>query len=129
MHLNTPQMYILYLLGLIFHEFERQQGEKPLELALSKSDFIKIARRAELVSKQERAMYKNLETLEQLKYISYDKNNLYLTKAGKKLFEQKIKEVTPYVRLTVTISAENLMRYAKRAQTKFKNTSLKKGKR
>jgi len=68
MELNKPQTYILYLLGLIFDEFEKQQGSStPLQLALSKSDFIKIARRAQLISKLDRAVYKNLESLEKAK--------------------------------------------------------------
>ena len=119
MELNTPQSYILYLLGLIFEEFEKQQAGKPLLLALTKSDFIKIARRANLVSKQERAVYKNLETLEKDKLINYDNQSLALTRKGYAVFAQMTKRIAPYVRLTLTITSENLLSYARKVQTRF----------
>jgi len=119
MELSLPQSYILYLLGLVFDEFDKQHSGKLLQLALTKSDFIKIAKRAQAVTKQERAMYKNLEWLENEKYVSYDNEVLHLTAKGEKEFQSMVKQVSPYVRLTLTISSENLLAYAKKAQTQF----------
>ena len=63
----------------------------PLEVSISKSLFIGVVKKAHLAEKKERALYKNMETLEEKKLIKYDNKQLSLTKKGKDLYK-KIKK-------------------------------------
>lgn len=83
---------------------------------MNKSIFIQLARKAKITSKKERAMYKNLETLEKLKLISYTNKNLSLTQKGQKLFERLNKDLEPYINVKEVLGRDAL-KYTTRTQT------------
>lgn len=72
---------------------------------------------ANIAEKQERALYKNLETLEDKKLISYDNKKLTLTKKGISLFGKLDKDMMPYITLYCKLKASSPTRYVKKVQT------------
>ena len=82
--------FILFTLGKWYEEANKKIKVRPLRICISKKIFIELVTKAGFAKKQERALYKNLETLEKKKLINYDNKQLKLTKKGKKLYELQI---------------------------------------
>ena len=70
--------FILFSLGAWFEEANKHIEDKPLQVSISKKTFIELVMNAGIARKQERALYKNLETLEKKKLISYENTKNYL---------------------------------------------------
>jgi DNA-binding PadR family transcriptional regulator len=117
---SRKQDLILFMLGVWYLEANKQIRNKNLEISISKSVFIDLVKKAQLATKKERAMYKNLENLEKKKFISYKNRNLALTDKGLKFFNRLNKEISPYLSIISIISAKNPLSYTKKAQTVFK---------
>jgi predicted transcriptional regulator len=118
--MKTKQDFILFILGMWYLEANQHIKNKNLEVAISKSVFIDIVKKANLAHKKERALYKNLESLEKSKLISYNNRNLVLTGKGVKLFNKINKEVAPYLNIISVIRAKNPLSYTRKAQTVFR---------
>lgn len=82
MSLTQAQKLILYSLGQFYQSLNQPLVEKPLLLRTSKIAFIELILQSGIISKQERALYKNLESLEQDKLIGYDKRMIKFTELG-----------------------------------------------
>src|SRR3989338_6524324 len=91
MKLNKQQKLVLYALGLSYKHFHNNFKEK--------------------------AIYKNLEFLEQKKIVSYKNKSLALSQRGNKLFENLNKEVSPFLNLTETFNSQNILNFTKKART------------
>lgn len=117
---TKTQNFILFSLGKWYEEANKKIKGKPLEVCISKKSFIELVTKASLAKKQERALYKNLETLEKKKFISYKNKELMLTKKGKKLYDKLNKEISPYLNLYDKLKSKSPTSYTKKVQTILK---------
>ena len=66
----TPvERFMLYSLGEFCSQADKRVSNKPISLPISKVEFINVVMNANMTSKKERAIYKNLESLELKKLI------------------------------------------------------------
>jgi DNA-binding PadR family transcriptional regulator len=86
-------------------------------MAMNKVAFIELARKANITSKKERALYKNLETLERLKLVAYDNKTLALTEKGQKVFERVRDDLEPYINVKGVLAGSDILRFTTKAQT------------
>ena len=119
MALSTQQAFVLFALGRCYDECEHRFSDKFLEIDLNKKDFILLARKAGMVVKGERAMYKNLEDLEKARLISYSNKSLKLTPKGEKRYQELLSKIEPYVAVSLLLRSEDVLKYTK-VQAKFK---------
>jgi len=114
--LTKVQSFMLYSLGICYAEFEVRFASKPVSFVMNKTDFIDLVHKARIADKKDRAVYKNLQDLEEKKYIAYDNKTLALTQKGKKEFERVRAEIIPYIDVT-GILADDILRYTEKRQT------------
>lgn len=119
MQLTPTHKLMLFAIGSWYLEANKKLKDKQLEVSISKAIFIDIIKKAGLVEKQPRAIYKNLEILEKNKLIKYENKSLSLTKKGQKIFLQIYKENKPYINVVKLLSGKDPLSYSKRIQTKF----------
>ena len=120
MKITNKQKFILYTLGKWYAEANEKLKDKNLQVMISKRVFIEVAKKANIVEKKERALYKNLEFLQKKKLISYNNKNLALTDKGKKLFLKLNEELHSYFKVTETLKKQNPLSYSRKAQTVFR---------
>ncbi|MEK6857705.1 MAG: hypothetical protein AABX39_03910 [Nanoarchaeota archaeon] len=120
MTFSKPQQHVLFLLGICQEAYQKTLEDKPLNISLSKGAFIELALKANLVGKQDRALYKNLEMLEKNKCVKYFNKTLELTDKGKKKFEELREELAPYLSACFTVSPESVSKFSTKARTVFK---------
>ena len=113
------QRFILYSLGRWFEEANEGVNE-PLQVSISKVLFIEILLKAGIAKKQERALYRNLEMLEQRKLVAYTNKELTLTKKGEKLFLSIKNELEPYFSVDRKLKEKSPTSYTRKVQTVFK---------
>ena len=119
MKLSEQQKFILFALGKCYQKCNQDLNERILQASISKSAFIEIVNKAGLAKKKERALYKNLESLGEARFISYENKNLALTKKGKKAFDRLNKDLQPYTNLIQIIQSEDLLKLTKKARVGF----------
>ena len=98
MKITKSQKLILYALGHFYNQLN-QPLAKPLKLRTSKIAFITFLLHSSLVTKQERALYKNLEILEKKKLISYENKMIKLSSNGLDIYEKINSEIEQFVLL------------------------------
>lgn len=121
MGLSTQEEFILFSLGRCHAEANRRFGARPLSLNLSKAAFIDLAKHIGMVEKGERAMYRNLETLEQKKLISYRNKALILTDRGFAKYAMLLDELEPYVAVSRLLESLDVVKFAKKGKTVLSN--------
>lgn len=99
MKLTKSQRLILYSLGHFYQSINQPLEEKPVHLRTSKIAFIELLLESGIVAKQERALYKNLETLEEKKLIEYDKKMIKFTDLGLAILDKINKEIILFEKL------------------------------
>lgn len=119
MPLTPTHKLMLFAIGSWYLEANKKLKDKQLEVSISKAIFIDIIKKAGLVEKQPRAIYKNLELLEKNKLIKYENKSLSLTKKGQKIFLKIYQENRPYVNVVKLLAEKDPLSYSKRIQTKF----------
>lgn len=117
MKLTPEQQYILFSLGSCLDEIHKKFEGKPIAVTIPKTAFIEIMMKAGMVQKQTRALYKNLETLEMQRLLSYDNKMLSLTSKGQKQYEHVKKEMAPFVKIISLLEKTNILEYTKKART------------
>lgn len=120
MRVTRVQAYILFALGTCYEECSKRFAGKPMAVSMNKAAFIELARKANITAKKERALYKNLEALEDLKLISYDHKNLALTEKGQRVFERIKKDLMPYINVKGVLTSDHVLNYTTKAQTILK---------
>ncbi len=120
MSTTKTQNFILYSLGKWFEEANKKIKGKPLEVSISKVVFIELVQKSGIAQKQKRALYKNLETLEKKKLVSYQYKELALTKKGKALYQKINKEIEPFINVNKQLAGKKTTTYTKKVQTIFK---------
>lgn len=103
--LSKKHEFILYALLKYLQKLNKGFEDKPLEVSVSKIDFIKLIQDLEIVEKTQRGLYKNLQVLEKKKYLTYDNKLLKITEKGLKLGKEKEKEFVPYLRLILKLES------------------------
>ena len=121
MAITPVEKYILFALGETCNQASKRLIDKPLQLSVSKAEFIIIAMKTQMTAKKERAIYKNLESLQEKKFISYDDKNLELTSKGQKELLKVNAELVPYLNIKEFLKTENALKYARKAQTMLLN--------
>ena len=96
MSLSHIHRLILYALGEFYESINQPLIEKPVKVRSSKIMFIHLLLNSGLVIKHERALYKNLETLEKKKLIVYDSKMIQFTKDGLDELGKVRKEITEF---------------------------------
>jgi predicted methyltransferase len=119
MKLNIKERLMLYALGRYYDISARVLPNEALAIHLPKSVFIDFVRRVELFDKGERAIYKNLEYLEDRKLVSYENRNLSLTERGQKVYDKVKAEIKPYFEMNKII-VNDRVKESKKLQTVFR---------
>ena len=119
MQLTPTHRFILFTLGVWYLEANKKLRDKQLGVSISKSIFIDIVKKAGVVEKQPRALYKNLELLEKMKLIKYESKSLSLTKKGEKVFSKVYNYNKPYLEVIKLLAEKDPLNYSKRLQTRF----------
>jgi hypothetical protein len=96
MRLNKTERLILFSLGEFYNQLN-QPLEKPLKLRTSKVVFITFLLHSRIITTQERALYKNLESLEGKRLISYDGRMIHFTKSGLEILGRINNEISKFV--------------------------------
>ena len=117
---TKTQRFILYSLGKWFEEANKKIKSKNLKVSISKSVFIELILKAGFAKKQKRALYKNLETLEKRKFLTYNNKELELTKKGEKLYKEISIELNPYINVSSKLKSKSPTSYTKKVQTVFR---------
>lgn len=107
MDLTHTQKLILHSLGQFYQAINQPLIEKPVRLRTSKIAFIELLLECRAMSKQSRAVYKNLETLEKKKMIEYESRMIRFTERGLKHLKRIDQDIRPFVEV------ENHFRTAK----------------
>ena len=94
--LTFPQKQILYALSQFYQSLNQPLVKTLLHLQTSKIAFIELLLDSKLLAKHERAVYKNLETLEKKKIIAYQNRMIRFTETGLKELQKIEKEVELY---------------------------------
>ena len=100
MALTRVEQQILFSLGRFYHFLNQPLIEKPLKLRTSKITFIEHLLSSGIISKQERALYKNLESLEKSKLIKYEQRMVRFTEAGLRELEKISQEIKNFISIT-----------------------------
>lgn len=96
MKLTKVQRLMLYSLGQFYLSLNQPLVEKPVLVRTSKIAFIELLLKSQLLTKHERAIYKNLESLEQKKMIDYDHKMITFTENGLKEVQKVAKEIDQF---------------------------------
>lgn len=123
MVLSKKETYILYAIGQCYKAYNKMFLDRPLKVRISKPVFIDIMISSKSVNKKERALYKNLESLEKQKYLRYNKNELSFTKKGLQLFKTMDKDIKGYVDLLAHLYDAKTIRLHKKLQTRLRSDS------
>ncbi len=95
--LTKTERLILFSLSQFYSSINQQLVTKPLRLETSKITFIELILQSKIITKQERALYKNLESLENKKLIEYDNRMIKFTDSGLKMFQKIDREINQFV--------------------------------
>lgn len=109
---------MLFALGEYYKEMNNR-FKAPMQVAISKTDFISLVQKAGITDKKERSIYRNLEILEKEKLIAYNNHMMLLTKKGQKTFAKNENKVRPYLRIIHTVQNQAVSKFTKKAQTVF----------
>lgn len=115
--LTKVQSFMLYALGTCQEEFSRRFVGRPVTMVLNKVDFIDLIHETKIASKKDRAVYKNLQDLEEQRFVSYEHKTLVLTKKGEQEFVRIKRDISPYVIVAGVLGSDDIMRYTRKAQT------------
>jgi len=96
MALTRVEQQILFSLGQFYQFLNQPLVEKPLKLRTSKITFIEHLLNSGMITKQERALYKNLESLGKNKLIQYEQKMIRFTETGLKELERINQEIKQF---------------------------------
>ncbi len=97
--LTKVERQILYSLGQFYDSLNQPLSKKPVRLRTSKIAFIELLLKSGIISKQERALYRNVESLEKKKLIGYEQKMIKFSKKGLKEHDTVSTEIEGYIRM------------------------------
>ena len=101
MKLTKTERLILFSLGQFYKQLNQPLTAKPITVRTSKIAFITFLLHSEIITKQQRALYKNLEALEDKKLISYEKRMIKFTEEGLDILDKINQEIEQFIMLKV----------------------------
>jgi len=116
---SKKEKLVLYALHHYYNTVKDRLNKQMIEPTLTKTTFIELLMKAKLVEKKERAIYRNLESLEKQKLISYNKSKLRLTIKGSRICKKIHKDIEGFLFIHSTIKSGSPSTKAKRIQTIF----------
>ena len=123
MKLNIKEKLMLYALGKYYDISAKVLPNTELAIHLPKTIFIDFIRKVELFDKGERAIYKNLEYLEDkpepTSILQHSYKNLSLTEKGQRIYEKIKADVRPYFEMNKII-VDDRVKQSKKLQTSFR---------
>ena len=99
MKVTKTQRQIIYALGQFYHQLNQPLIAKPIKVRTSKIAFITFLSHSEIITKQQRALYKNLETLEDKGLISYEGRMITFTALGLNILDKINREINQFIQL------------------------------
>lgn len=118
--LSKQESYMLFAIGQCYKSFNKLFYNKPLQVSISKPVFIDLMISSKSVKKKERAIYKNLESLEKKKFLKYKNNELSFTGKGLSVFKKMDSDIKEYVDLLAHLYDPKTISLHKKLQTKIK---------
>lgn len=110
---------VLFVLGEFFKETDRRFSSAPLDVGVTKAEFIDAVRKTGAVKKQERALYKNLEELQRYRLIMYKKDKiLRMSKKGLALYRKMSKDMERLLDMRIRIATKKI-KFKRKTQTKL----------
>jgi DNA-binding PadR family transcriptional regulator len=95
---------MLYSLGQFYRTLNQPLREAPVRLRTSKIVFIELLGQSNVITKQERAIYKNLEDLEAKNLIAYEQKMIRFTDKGVHILQRINKEIKQFVDVGIYFS-------------------------
>ena len=96
MSLTAVEKLILHSLGQFYLALNQPLTQKPVRVRTSKIAFIELLVNSDIITKQERALYQNLEGLEKKRLLKYDNRRITFTDKGLKELEKVQQEIKPF---------------------------------
>ena len=116
---NSAKKEMLFVLGQFFNKTNRRFSKLYLDVSVSKAEFIDVIKGMNAASKTERALYRNLETLQKEKYLVYNDRKLQMTKKGFAEYDKTCSELERLKMLSYTIEKEKI-KFKRKTQTRLK---------
>ena len=110
---------MLFVLGQFFKATSTRFAKTPLQVGISKAEFIDVVRGLGAVAKKERALYRNLEALENDKYVVYDDKELKMSRKGFEEYKRIYDELKQLRTIARSIKAKKIQ-FKRKTQTKLK---------
>lgn len=120
MELTSKERLLIFALGIYLQDLKKRVESVNLDVAIQKSVFIDFVLKTRLFEKKERALYKNLENLEEKKIISYPAKRIVLTGKGVREYFKVQHSVMPYLTVYATLQQVNIVKETRKIQTVFK---------
>lgn len=119
MPLTNVQKEMLFVLGEFFSRTDRQFSKAHLEVSVSKAEFIDVIQSVKVVSKQKRALYRNLEKLQKGRYIIYKDRQLSFSRKGFREYEKIRKELTRLKQIEANMATQKF-RFKRKMQARLR---------
>lgn len=119
MDLTPKERLLIFALGIYLQDLKSKVESANLDIAIQKSVFIDFVLKTRLFEKKERALYQNLENLEEKKIISYPNKRIVLSERGIKEYYKIQHSVMPYLMVYATLQQVNIVKETKKIQTVF----------
>ncbi|MFC1723833.1 hypothetical protein ACFL0V_06860 [Nanoarchaeota archaeon] len=119
MGLTPSTKEMLFILGKVLKATNRRFGKAPLDVSIFKAEFIDILKTLRIIKKQPRSIYKNLESLQKMRFVSYKGKCLSLTKKGHLAYTKMDKELQSLSKFQDKISSSKVS-FRRKTQTKLK---------
>jgi len=99
MKITKTQRLIIYSLGQFYQQLNQPLTTKPIKVRTSKIAFITFLLHSSIIITQNRALYKNLETLEDKELINYEGRMITFTPLGLTILDKINQEVNQFIKL------------------------------
>ena len=119
MGLTPKTKEMLFILGQFFKETARKFNSAPLKISIPKAEFIDAVNSLGVVDKKGRAIYRNLESLQKSRFISYKDKCLALTRKGHTEYLKVYVELERYGFLLSTIHSGRIG-FKRKTQTRLR---------
>jgi hypothetical protein len=119
MPLTNVQKEMLFVLGEFFKKTDKQFSAAHLEVSVSKAEFIDVIKGVKVVSKQNRALYRNLESLQKSRYIVYNDRELSFSKKGYAEYDKIRTELMRLKQIEANMATQRLQ-FKRKIQARLK---------
>lgn len=119
MELTPKEKLLIFALGIYLQDLKSRVESVNLDIAIQKSVFIDFVLKTKLFEKKERALYQNLENLEEKKIIAYPNKRIVLTEKGLKEYYKIQHAIMPYLTVYATLQQVNIVKETRKIQTVF----------